>query len=78
MPKLSRMRFPARSHGSESGSAEQHVADASVDVLRIASRNGQRSKDDRSPAPMAVSSGGVPPPARSSHSEFAMTNTIRS
>lgn len=36
MPKLSRMRFPARSHGSESGSAEQHVADASVDVLRIA------------------------------------------
>jgi len=33
MPKL---RFPARSHGSESGAAEQHVADASVDVLRIA------------------------------------------
>lgn len=44
----------------------------------LPSRNGQRSKDDRSPAPMAVSSGGVPPPARSSHSEFAMINTIRS
>lgn len=45
----------------------------------LPSRNGQQcSKDDRSPAPMAVSSGGVPPPARSSHSEFAMTNTIRS
>lgn len=44
----------------------------------LPSRNGQRSKDDRSPAPMAVSSGGVPPPARSSHSEFAMINTIHS